>query len=367
MTIYLNCEKGNTKELYVYFPYSKERVQKIRTMSIKRWSQEKRAWVIPYSFEAIAELKKIFSNETVTIAPEINLEELNQYLSWEMSRQQVMESMEQQLILIGFSDKTRKAYLGHVNRFLQALKKDPGSISRDDIRNYFVTQIEERKKSHAYVNQALSSVKFLYKHVLRQNTDVLDVPRPKKEQKLPQVLSQGEVARILSVVKNIKHKAILTITYSSGLRVSEVVRLTLSDLQPDRKLIRIRQGKGKKDRYTLLSDKAMKVINQYITYCEPQKWLFSGEDQETHISERTVQVIFKKALEKAGIKKDLSVHCLRHSFATHLLESGTDLRYIQELLGHKSSKTTEIYTHVSNKDLARIQSPLDLMWKNGQI
>jgi len=330
---------------------------------MRKWNQEKRAWVIPYSIEAIAELKKIFANETLIIDPQINLEELNQYLNWEMSRQQMMDSMEQQLILKGYSDKTRKAYLGHVCRFLYDMKKDPNTITRDDIRKYLIAQIEGRK-SHAYVNQALSSIKFLYKYVLVHNYNFLDIPRPKKEHKLPQVLSQGEVSRILSVVKNLKHKAILTVTYSSGLRVSEVVRLTLSDFQTDRKLLRIKQGKGKKDRYTLLSDKAMEVLDQYIIAYKPRKWLFSGEDPETHISERTVQAIFKKALEKAGINKDLSVHSLRHSFATHLLEAGTDLRYIQELLGHKSSKTTEIYTHVSNKDLAKIQSPLDRIWKD---
>ncbi|HHY26163.1 MAG TPA: tyrosine-type recombinase/integrase [Desulfitobacterium dehalogenans] len=283
-----------------------------------------------------------------------------------MSLQKDLEAMEQQLILRGFSDKTRKVYLGHASRFFQAIKKDPRNISKDDIRSYLAAQLEERKKSHAYVSQALSSIKFLFKHILRQSIDSMDIPRPKKEQKLPQVLSQAEVAKILSTVKNIKHRSILIITYSSGLRVSEAVTLTLNDLHPDRKLVRIKQGKGRKDRYTLLSDTAMKVLNEYITYYKPKKWLFSGEDPETHISERTVQVIFKNALAKSGIKKDLSVHSLRHSFATHLLESGTDLRYIQELLGHKSSKTTEIYTHVSNKDLGRIKNPLDSIWKNDQ-
>lgn len=367
MTVYLNCEEGNKKELFVYFPYTKERVQKIRTMSLRSWNSQKRLWVIPYTPEAITELKRIFSDETVIIDRRINLNQLNDYLNWEMSLQQDLESMEQQLILKGFSDKTRKAYLGHASRFVQAIKKDLRTISKDDIQGYLAIQLEERKKSHAYVSQALSSIKFLFKYVLRKNVDSMDIPRPKKEHKLPQVLSQEEIAKILTTVKNVKHRAILFLTYSAGLRVSEVVRLTYNDLHPDRKLIRIKQGKGNKDRYTLLSDTAMGVLNEYITYFKPQKWLFTGENPENHISERTVQVIFKNTLVKAGIKRDLSVHSLRHSFATHLLESGTDLRYIQELLGHKSSKTTEIYTHVSNKDLARIQNPLDLIWKNSKI
>lgn len=363
MTIYLNCQKGNLVELFISFPYTLERVQKIKTMAIRSWNPEKKLWVIPYTPEAIMELKRTFSDEQVVIDPAINLIELKHYLDWEMSLQKDLESMEQQIILKGFSEKTRTAYLGHASRFLQVIKKDPRSISRDDIRSYLATLLEERKRSHAYVSQALSSIKFLFKHVLRQNIDSMDIPRPKKENKLPQVLSQAEVAKVLSTVKNIKHRAILILTYSAGLRVSEVAKLTLNDLHPDRKLIRIKQGKGKKDRYSLLSDTAMGVLNEYISYYKPQKWLFSGEDPETHVSERTVQVIFKNTLAKAGIKKDLSVHSLRHSFATHLLESGTDLRYIQELLGHKSSKTTEIYTHVSNKDLGRILNPLDVIWK----
>lgn len=300
----------------------------------------------------------------VVINHAINLTELESYFEWEKSFQRDLESMEQQVILKGFSEKTRKAYLGHANRFLRVMMKDLRNITSDDIRRYLAEQLEARKRSHAYVSQALSSIKFLFKHVLQRNIDSMDIPRPKKEHKLPQVLSQAEVARVLSNVKNIKHRAILFLTYSAGLRVSEVVRLTFDDLHPDRKLIRIKQGKGKKDRYTLLSDTALVVLNEYITCYNPQKWLFTGEDPETHLSERTVQVIFKNTLVKAGINRELSVHSLRHSFATHLLESGTDLRYIQELLGHKSSKTTEIYTHVSNKDLSRIQNPLDLIWKN---
>jgi site-specific recombinase XerD len=165
-------------------------------------------------------------------------------------------------------------------------------------------------------------------------------------------------------VRNLKHKSILYLTYSAGLRVSEVVRLEFTDVDQERKLILIRQGKGRKDRYTLLSEIALNVLTEYIQKSgdDVKTWLFPGNSPERHITERTVQIVFKNVLRKAGIKKDVSVHALRHSFATHLLESGTDLRYIQELLGHKNSKTTEIYTHVSNRNLIKIQSPLDVLW-----
>ena len=149
--------------------------------------------------------------------------------------------------------------------------------------------------------------------------------------------------------------------YSAGLRVGEVVKLKIEDIEVKRKLIRVRDGKGRKDRYIVLSEIALRTFREYVDKYKPEKWLFPGQRKDKHISTRTVQAIFEKARDKAGIKKDATVHSLRHSFATHLLESGVDLRYIQELLGHKSSKTTEIYTHVSTKNLSKIKSPLDLM------
>ena len=188
---------------------------------------------------------------------------------------------------------------------------------------------------------------------------VYEVKRIKKDKKLPVVLSQNEVTMILSSVSNIKHKAILMLTYSAGLRVGEVVKLKVENIDADRKLIHVKGDKGRKDRYTILSDVALVVLKDYLEEHKPETWLFSGSKPNKHISTRTIQTIFKQGKEKADIKKDISVHCLRHSFATHLLESGVDLRYIQELLGHQSSKTTEIYTHVSNKNLRAIRSPLD--------
>lgn len=168
--------------------------------------------------------------------------------------------------------------------------------------------------------------------------------------------------RILTAPSNIKHRAILMLIYSAGLRVGEVVKLKLEDIDSNRRLIHIKGGKGRKDRFTILSEVALKILKKYYSQYKPRKWLFSGAKPSKHISVRTVQAIFEQAKEKAGIKKEVSVHSLRHSFATHLLESGVDLRYIQELLGHKSSKTTEIYTHVTNKDLRNIKSPLDTIF-----
>jgi len=185
------------------------------------------------------------------------------------------------------------------------------------------------------------------------------LPRPRKEKKLPIVLGREDVIRIFESVNNIKHKAILMLAYSAGLRVSEVVKLKVQDIDAKRNMIHIKGAKGRKDRYTILSKVALEELKRYWRKYKPDKWLFPGAKPDRHIATRTVEAILEAAVKEINLKKKVSVHTLRHSFATHLLESGTDLRYIQELLGHKSSKTTEIYTHVSTKDLGKIKSPLD--------
>jgi site-specific recombinase XerD len=182
--------------------------------------------------------------------------------------------------------------------------------------------------------------------------------RPDKEQALPTVLSTAEITNILKAAENLKHKAILTVIYSAGLRIGEVVKLKIKDIDSERKQIRIEQGKGKKDRYTLLSAKTLELLRAYFTAYRPKEYLFEGQDGGQY-STRSIQAFFQEICRKAGIKKKVSVHTLRHSFATHLLENGTDLRYIQALLGHESTKTTEIYTHVTTKGFDQIKSPLD--------
>ena len=178
------------------------------------------------------------------------------------------------------------------------------------------------------------------------------------------MISFEEFSQLIRVIKNLKHRVIMIITYSAGLRISEVVRLKLADVDMERKLIHVRQAKGRKDRYTTLSGIAISVLEVYLEKYRPEIWLFPGADPEKHLSTRTVQKIIEAACENAGLIKKVTPHTLRHSFATHLLEGGTDLRIIQELLGHESSKTTEIYTHVSQKELGRVQSPLDCLAKD---
>jgi Site-specific recombinase XerD len=204
----------------------------------------------------------------------------------------------------------------------------------------------------------MNSIKFYFTNILKRDF-IYEIRRPKNDKKLPKVLSQEDIVKIFSSIKNIKHKAILMLVYSGGLRVSEIVALKISDIDSKRMMIHVQMAKGRKDRYTVLSEVALKILREYVRVVKPNNWLFQGENEENHIAVRSVQSIFSQAVARAGINKECTVHTLRHSFATHLLENGISLRYIQELLGHASSKTTEIYTHVTKSSINRIKSPLD--------
>ena len=205
----------------------------------------------------------------------------------------------------------------------------------------------------------ISAIKFYFEKILQRETKkyYFDIPN-RKESKLPVVLSKKEVLKIINCTDNLKHKTILSVTYSGGLRLSEVVNLKISDIDSERMLINIRGGKGKKDRITILADETLDLLRNYFRAYKPKFWLFEGEN-ESNYSTKSVQKIFKNSLRKSGINRSASVHTLRHSFATHLLEQGEDLRKIQNLLGHKSIQTTEIYTHVTSKAIQGIRNPLD--------
>ena len=214
--------------------------------------------------------------------------------------------------------------------------------SDHQIREYLLYLVNKKKVSTSYQNQAINSIKFYYEKVLGRKTSTYYLQRPNKEKKIPLVLSEEDVTKILKQIKNLKHRCIICLIYSAGLRLSELVDLKVSDIDSKRKTITVRGGKGKKDRISLLSKTVLELLRTYYQEYKPKEWLFEGQKKERY-SKRSVQKIFKSALVKTKIKKHASIHTLRHSFATHLLERGTDLRYIQELLGHKSSRTTEIY------------------------
>jgi site-specific recombinase XerD len=241
-----------------------------------------------------------------------------------------------------------------------SLKNDPHEVSNENVKDYLYYLSDKKNASASSLNIAINALKFYYGDVLKKRF-AYEIKRPKKDKKLPVVLSGEEISRLISSLANLKHKALLMLTYSAGMRVGEVVKLKIEDIDFQRKLIHIHGAKGRKDRYTILSDKASATLKEYLKDYKPDNWLFASANPKKYITIRTAQAIFEHSCERAGIHKEVSIHSLRHSFATHLLESGTDLRYIQELLGHTSSKTTEIYTHVSNKDLSKIRSPLDTL------
>ncbi len=274
--------------------------------------------------------------------------------------EKLFEALRQELKLRNYSHKTFKAYRSCLRGFVNFFApKHPRELSESEIRRYLLYLIEEKHFAVSSINQVFNAIRFLYVELYDLPFKIGSLPRPLKNKKLPVVLSEEEVLRILDSVHNLKHKAVLTVIYSGGLRVGEAVKLRLSDIDSERMLIHVRGAKGRKDRYSLLSDETLQVLRIYFKEYRPKDFLFEGANGRRNYSERSVESVFAEAKSAAQIKKEVTVHSLRHAFATHLLESGTDLRYIQELLGHASSKTTEIYTHVTHSTLGKIESPLD--------
>jgi site-specific recombinase XerD len=244
------------------------------------------------------------------------------------------------------------------------MQKTPEQMNSADIKNYLAYLDGTRDLAASSMNLAISALKFFYRNVIKR--DIIDEQhRPRQDKKLPGVLSRTEVKHLLDNELNPKHRLLLMLVYSSGLRVSEVVALKKNHIDFSRKTILISSGKGRKDRYTLLSDRAADFLEEYCSMYKISTWIFPGQNPAQHLSIRTAQTVFENALNKAQITKSASIHSLRHTFATHLLESGTDIRYIQDLLGHSSLRTTERYTHVARRSVLRIQSPLDKLNDDG--
>jgi site-specific recombinase XerD len=282
----------------------------------------------------------------------------------------LFEVLTTELRLRNYSPKTIKAYKSCIRSFVLHFKpRHPRELENGDIRSYLVYLLNNKRQSAGSVNQVYNALKLLYSDLYKRPFVIQDLPRPRKERKLPDILNESEVVSIFDSVTNLKHKTMLMLAYASGLRVSEVVRLSIEDLDAGRKLIHIRDAKGKKDRYTILPESILPLLHEYwkTFHLGQSGWLFPGAAPGQHLAERSIQAVLQKALEKTGIRKPVSMHTLRHSFATHLLEQGTDLRYIQKLLGHESSKTTEIYTHVSTRDLGKIRSPFDFISAKGML
>lgn len=266
-------------------------------------------------------------------------------------------NLERELKIRGLSRKTIKAYLMYNRSFIAWIKKSPRDVGQEDVRRYLEYLID-RGSAASTVNVAINALKFYYAQTLRRKF-FFDIKHAKKSKYLPTVLSKEEAKHLLGCIKNAKHYCIAALLYGAGLRVGEVVRIRMQDIDAGRGLLKVYQGKGKKDRYTLLPKQILPHLEAQFRVKPMEAYLFSGAQGEGHLTERSAEAIVQDAAKRAEIMKPVSCHTLRHSFATHLLEAGTDIRYIQELLGHAKLSTTQIYTKVSSQSLGAIKSPLD--------
>jgi integrase/recombinase XerD len=353
--------------------FNKATNERLKSIPGHQWESDRKIWTFPRSRDALylvlAALRTDWRSLDREVVAAFRLTEPLQPRTARLpergfQKSADLEAMRKEMRLRSYSPRTLEAYLGSVRAFFDFFpSKAPQTLTENEVREYLLHLLEKKKLANGTVNQIFNALRFLFVEVYKKPFVVGSLPRPKKEKQLPSILSEEEISRLLSSIDNLKHKTMMMLTYSAGLRVSEVVRLRPEDIDADRRLIYIRGAKGKKDRVTLLSDIALRYVKLYLSRYAPAEWLFEGFERGKAYSIRSAQAVFDHAVEKAGIVKDVSIHDLRHSFATHLLEHGTDLRYVQTLLGHESSKTTEIYTHVSSKALGKITSPLDLIPK----
>ena len=280
-------------------------------------------------------------------------------IAWPKSHKEAMFAYADKLKLRKYANSTYIAYGAAFKRFLAAyIHKDPQQINAQEIKQYLLQTCEENDYSIKTQNQIINAIKFYYEQVLELEKTKYWIERPRKEKKLPKIISEQDVLRLISAANNLKHKCIIALIYGSGLRRSELINLKLADIDVERNQVFIRDSKGKKDRASVLSEKLGKVLRTYYLQYKPKKWLFEGNAGKQYSPESVFKLV-QRAKEKAGIKKHITPHILRHSFATHLIDKGLDIRYIQELLGHSNISTTELYTHISKRDLQQIKSPLD--------
>jgi integrase/recombinase XerD len=350
--------KGRIK---LVFRYDAKLIALIRTLPFYFYDADEQWWTLPHLESVLDDLNK-FCKENGWILEyldewaERKLVQRNRGFDYEGTA--CPAGFVEKLKVMRYSESTIRNYSSALKEIVHYYKeRQLADLTKDDIERFLLYITEQRRVSTSYHNVSICAIKFYFEKVLEKDITI-KIERPRREKRLPEVLSEEEVLLLLRSVENIKHRCILMTIYSGGLRLSEVVALKVSDIDSKRMKIFIKGAKGNKDRYTLLSRELLKWLREYYKIEKPVKWLFEGITGGQY-SMRSVQGIMQDAIRKAGIRKQATVHTLRHSFATHLLENGVDLRYIQNLLGHNSSKTTEIYTHITTKGLDRLASPLD--------
>jgi integrase/recombinase XerD len=363
--------------LAIYFPIHQELKAVVKTIPGVLFSMTHKCWYVENRESLLTEILAAFKNKAcVDIAflkrkqeaqPEMSKpvkiialetpKNKEVHLPLNEEHVQALRMMEQKLKLRGYSENTQRTYLHMFKEFLHFYANyNPIELTEIEIRNYLLYLIEHKKLSRSAQNQSINAIKFFYEKVMGQERKVYQLERPLKEKRIPEVLSQEEIMGVFEVLDNIKHRAMLMLIYASGLRRSELLNLRIGDIDMNRNIVFIRGGKGRRDRQSVMAQSLNPLIKEYLTKYNPKFWLFEGPN-EVRYSESSLRQVFHRAAKKAGVKKQVRLHMLRHSFATHLLEAGTSTRYIQVLLGHESSKTTEVYAHVSRFALDKIKSP----------
>jgi integrase/recombinase XerD len=343
----LGTHKGENV-IWIQFPNDKQLINHLRTKVKARWSCSEKCWYVP-DRKNYRELFQIsdwsVSKEVLAKIHVVNQEEFEKYVNM--------------MYLKGYSENTIRTYSLEFAQLLYILKSvSVQSLSPEKLQSYFLYCIKELKLSENQIHSRINAVKFYFEQVLHKEKMFFDIPRPQKPLQLPKYLNSREIKKLFEATDNLKHRLILKLCYGMGLRVSEIVNLKISDIDSQDMKVMIRRGKGKKDRYVNLPESILEELRTYYQAYRPKEFLFEGQFGGAY-SVRSAQMVFKNVMKKVKVKKQIGIHGLRHSYATHLLELGTDISHIQKLLGHSDIKTTMIYTHVSDKNLAKIKSPLD--------
>ena len=385
----------NQECIGIFFTHNNALNIEVKKIPAVKWSQTNKCWYILLSKENYSLVTKAMAGKAT-----IKNDSLKNYLQkknkiaataplpkkstqpakvilptaaiWQTSADNLtaLEQFIQHLKLKAYSPSTIRTYRNEFLQLLQILKNKPiQNLTAEDLKRYMVYAMEKEGISENTAHSRLNALKFYFEQVLGREKFFWEIPRPKKPQQLPKLLNEDEIRRLFNALTNKKHKAMLFTAYSAGLRVSEIVHLKIADIDSSRMQILIENGKGKKDRYVNLSPVLLDILRSYMSSCKPRPvyYLFEPESESEAYPTRTVQQIFTNAKNKAGIRKEIGIHSLRHSFATHLLDKGIDIKYIKDLLGHFDIKTTERYLHVSKKQLVNIVSPFDDLWEDGKI
>jgi integrase/recombinase XerD len=374
----------------IIFERNEEILLRLRTLSSVRWSKTLGAWYLPESEGIVETLKALLEElaeidpsgllrqnlpgkQEIPIAKKVELvidrtQKRNQHIDTKLSgvlsleQEEKIKAFKNWMNSRRYSENTIGTYTDALRTFLRfCSKKSIHEINNEDVVIFNNEYIIKNKLSSSFQNQVVNAIKLFFRTIELKSMETELIHRPKRAHVLPNVLSKEEVKELLTKTSNLKHKAMLSLIYACGLRCGELLKLKPEHLDLNRNILIVRQAKGRKDRITPLSGKILKLIEEYIKTFQPKVYIFEGQVAGTMYDARSLQQVLKTNLLKTGIKKPVTLHWLRHSYATHLLENGTDLRYIQELLGHRSSRTTEIYTHVSSNNLQKIISPFDYL------